>query len=267
MTISIHPPRAGRDYHRGNRRADGGLISIHPPRAGRDSNSVSAGRMSYNFNPPAPCGAGLYSFKPDSGTELFQSTRPVRGGTTESAAVDKQAQISIHPPRAGRDFNPVDFYREALLFQSTRPVRGGTLLNLHKLLHCLFQSTRPVRGGTRAEVTRHMPLRFQSTRPVRGGTAQPPSAFLCGAISIHPPRAGRDQKSPRNTPRAKISIHPPRAGRDDHCGAVRGNRYNFNPPAPCGAGPLLPRPPSEPFFISIHPPRAGRDMTDTYCRP
>ena len=56
-------------------------ISIHPPRAGRDSRA----------------GASLV----DAGK--FQSTRPVRGGTSKQEINHPLGIISIHPPRAGRD--------------------------------------------------------------------------------------------------------------------------------------------------------------------
>ena len=58
------------------------------------------------------------------------------------------ANISIHPPRAGRD----------AVVSTARGHFGG------------FQSTRPVRGGTRVFVIAKHIVRFQSTRPVRGGT-------------------------------------------------------------------------------------------------
>ena len=58
-TISTHPPRAGRDF----RRFAGWnttTISTHPPRAGRDAEGGAAAQQIFiNFNPPAPCGAGL----------------------------------------------------------------------------------------------------------------------------------------------------------------------------------------------------------------
>ena len=57
ITISIHPPLAGRDQ-RIRPLLLALAISIHPPLAGRDWTSRSScGRFSY-FNPPAPCGAG-----------------------------------------------------------------------------------------------------------------------------------------------------------------------------------------------------------------
>ena len=53
-----------------------------------------------------------------------------------------------------------------------------------------------------------------------------------------------------------ISIHPPHAGRT----AGR----DFNPPAPCGAGPWYVALDYRVQDISIHPPRAGRDKADLY---
>ena len=81
--ISIHPPHAGRDPETRSNLFNLECISIHPPHAGRDysppkrdllllifqstrpmrdgtcSNVVALHRITY-FNPPAPCGTGLY---------------------------------------------------------------------------------------------------------------------------------------------------------------------------------------------------------------
>ena len=58
LPISIHPPLAGRD---GIAAFDAQIheISIHPPLAGRDHLLQSARQARSDFNPPAPCGAGL----------------------------------------------------------------------------------------------------------------------------------------------------------------------------------------------------------------
>ena len=100
--ISIHPPRAGRDpepatagviddisIHPPHVERDIAIIgpsvlltiSIHPPRAGRDR-ALPAGRRPYShFNLPAPCGAGPNLYTVTTPKAIFQSTRPVRGGT------------------------------------------------------------------------------------------------------------------------------------------------------------------------------------------
>ena len=170
-----------------------------------------------HFNPPAPCGAGLSQ----------------RGHMRRAEA------FSIHPPRAGRDpchsLHPPNIKK----FQSTRPVRGGTLVCVHlfgrmrdfnppapcgagpdELIswwehECI--SIHPPRAGRDPILQNNLfgSCEFQSTRPVRGGT----SVFLL-LLSI-----------------LLISIHPPRAGRDHARKSARSNGRDFNPPAPCGAGP------------------------------
>ncbi len=55
------------------------------------------------------------------------SIHPPRAGRDFSShAAISSASISIHPPRAGRDGKTVFLTREEAEFQSTRPVRGGT---------------------------------------------------------------------------------------------------------------------------------------------
>ena len=117
ISISIHPPRAVID--------DARNISIHPPLAGRDCDPGAAHGDNDDFNPPAPCGAGLSRstrprrlehFNPPAPCgagllgsaageilEEFQSTRPLRGGTVLSPRYVYLMAISIHPPLAGRD--------------------------------------------------------------------------------------------------------------------------------------------------------------------
>ena len=59
-----------------------------------------------------------------------------------------------------------------------------------------------------------------------------------GVISIHPPLAGRDAVPLLVAVSVVISIHPPLAGRDFCDLMVQVIDCHFNPPAPCGAGPL-----------------------------
>ena len=55
------------------------------------------------FNPPAPCGAGPVFLQCFGYLRIFQSTRPLRGGTGENHVDYRDVYISIHPPLAGRD--------------------------------------------------------------------------------------------------------------------------------------------------------------------
>ena len=100
--ISIHPPLAGRDLV-AQVCEHGHVISIHPPLAGRDSAIGALSNTIGDFNPPAPCGAGRRRKYVRVTLPLFQSTRPLRGGTLQQLASALKDLISIHPPLAGRD--------------------------------------------------------------------------------------------------------------------------------------------------------------------
>ena len=197
---------------------------------------IGGGGVFY-FNPPAPCGAGQNSLDGVLMAAIFQSTRPVRGGTRYTEAPALSNRISIHPPRAGRDDEFIPESHERPLFQSTRPVRGGTAHDLSK--------------GSKDNISIHPPR--------AGRDAGFHGKDFRGLISIHPPRAGRDMcirqyKTPpkafqstrpvrggtsvdwRVNPVEQISIHPPRAGRDYFDNVGHMGILDFNPPAPCGAG-------------------------------
>ena len=147
-------------------------------------------------------------------------------------------RISIHAPRAGRDFFFFTHFLFLLAFQSTRPVRGATngdgkpnangCISIHapragrdapvimiNVLDPTFQSTRPVRGATRQFSMSRQAFIFQSTRPVRGATRTFGVTSRLFSISIHAPRAGRDREAWRHQLDA----------------------LHFNPRAPCGARP------------------------------
>ncbi len=174
------------------------------------------------MHPPAPCGAGR-----------------LRQGPGQ-----KDQKISIHPPRAGRDWDERRYSAQKAQFQSTRPVRGGTGIG-HVLLH-----------GRQ---------RFQSTRPVRGGTFHRDIARGKSSISIHPPRAGRDEATSPTQPITLVfqSTRPVRGGTSG-AGSAHTMYPDFNPPAPCGAGRLPGCIYLDKGGISIHPPRAGRDAHSIY---
>ena len=78
-------------------------ISIHPPHAGRDGRAVRSGQIQRDFNPPAPCGTGLPQTALAVVGPRFQSTRPMRDGTSRELVQAWSTRISIHPPHAGRD--------------------------------------------------------------------------------------------------------------------------------------------------------------------
>ena len=66
---------------------------------------------------------------PSSGRAADISIHPPRAGRDPEMRVCKRCgMISIHPPRAGRDVEDVLSLTPEQIFHSTRPVRGGTCI-------------------------------------------------------------------------------------------------------------------------------------------
>ena len=167
--ISIHPPRAGRDFF-GCDVTSGIPISIHPPRAGRDEQSHKLSRLrGISIHPPR-AGRDGGDWPVSDAAYRFQSTRPVRGGTTYAHIASGFGHFNPPAPCGAGRWQPVET-KQAILFQSTRPVRGGTIA-FSVGRYASIISIHPPRAG----------------RDVRW--------WVCtrkhGEISIHPPRAGRD---------------------------------------------------------------------------
>ena len=156
MRVSIHAPRAGRDFDEasgdftrylfqstrpargatdhdfeGVRRA---VVSIHAPRAGRDASPFAAWTSRSGFNPRAPRGARLDMFGTAAQQQGFNPRAP-RGARQDDGSVRL-------------------WFAE---FQSTRPARGATRARLPSArTWALFQSTRPARGATRLFVEKNV---------------------------------------------------------------------------------------------------------------
>ena len=214
------------------------------------------------FNPRAPYGARLPSTVSFRVPPVFQSTRPVRGRDLSARPVPVRHVVSIHAPRAGRDFAGWFWLMGYHAFQSTRPVRGATTL-------------RECRRN-RILVSIHAP---------RAGRDFRKADFAWGiSVSIHAPRAGRDLDAPchRHEHQRFQSTRPVRGATRRTC-IVGNSARGFNPRAPCGARPIWvqvllsccvfqsTRPVRGATVhlhrvrqlgqVSIHAPRAGRDGT------
>ena len=199
--------------------ADARIISIHPPRVGRDP-SHAGSRWAYrDFNPPSPCGEGRFP----------------------QLSADVGGLISIHPPRVGRDKNHIYSSYAIINFNPPSPCGEGRILTNEGDPWCLFQSTLPVWGGTvrRASVDVHDG--FQSTLPVWGGTiAGPESSSASDRFQSTLPVWGGTWFFVAGGGYRWISIHPPRVGRDAPRTSAPPSGRHFNPPSPCGEGPLSP---------------------------
>ena len=160
-----------------------GLLSSIRPSAG-----------STDFNPPTPCGVGPWDLETNAQSVQFQSTHPVRGGTTGESA---GAVLYI-------------------LFQSTHPVRGGTdgLLMLSLMLLYFNPPTPCGVGHGLCGSSCNTPY-FNPPTPCGVGPGRECYVNRSITISIHPPRAGWDLDIAKSFGgRGRISIHPPRAGWD-----------------------------------------------------
>jgi len=101
--VSIHAPRAGRDLGSFMGR---GLLGCFNPRAPRGARleRASHGRKVRGFNPRAPRGARHLPIFNHIVPQMFQSTRPARGATALLLRRGGREGVSIHAPRAGRDW-------------------------------------------------------------------------------------------------------------------------------------------------------------------
>ena len=127
QTISIHAPRAGRDAANDLPIWRSKVFQSTRPVRGATRRRWRSGCCGHcHFNPRAPCGARPAGGYSAGGWRSFQSTRPVRGATWLNMAQCEKVIISIHAPRAGRDWRPDLIVCDDLEFQSTRPVRGAT---------------------------------------------------------------------------------------------------------------------------------------------
>ena len=212
--ISIHPPRAGRDIKERLERLITIKISIHPPRAGRDLQILRCHSSWKNFNPPAPCGAGLTEIVVDSVKLQFQSTRPVRGGTGRPQRVTGTFPISIHPPRAGRDGQCETVRRGSHDFNPPAPCGAGLGLVMASTQRRYFNPPAPCGAGRCISAAARTLRNFNPPAPCGAGLVS--SGCRRWSDDFNPPApcgAGRQLKAMREQGWT-ISIHPPRAGRD-----------------------------------------------------
>ena len=191
--ISIHAPHAGRDAD--SQAVDFiNIISIHAPHAGRDGIGNCCARQIDFISIHAPhAGRDDDAFSNVPATNVFQSTRPMRGATRRSDRLQREPAISIHAPHAGRDHE----------FDSSQRTEQAD-----------FNPRAPCGARPAATFRPSTALPFQSTRPMRGATPDHRDQWLHHLISIHAPHAGRDGDRFSDYGKTYISIHAPHAGRD-----------------------------------------------------
>ena len=303
--VSIHAPRAGRDLvcltsvmAQGcfNPRAPCGArppflvwmtfcILFQSTRPVRGATVPCTGlRPPYHsFNPRAPCGARLIAFAISRLSFWFQSTRPVRGATLDIVLRALRLRVSIHAPRAGRDYGTLRFSEPRSSFNPRAPcgARRGVAGRPFRDGGVSIHAPRAGRDyDNRSEDCCH---RVSIHAPRAGRDSPYARVFVLSNVSIHAPRAGRDNYTQTSSVPTIVSIHAPRAGRDGSLFAFDSFLMCFNPRAPCGARRLAGKDPFRVFVfqstrpvrgatfeagyfdtpktVSIHAPRAGRDGT------
>ena len=194
-------------------------VSIHPPRVGRDYIRRWGDGVPRCFNPPSPCGEGRRKSKqPKTAPDWFQSTLPVWGGTHFSHPATWIFNVSIHPPRVGRDHCWGTPTCKRRCFNPPSPCGEGRL---------------------RLRVPGLIAHRFNPPSPCGEGLPSPVPLFPGSQVSIHPPRVGRDSLSVAAFFCRFLSFNPP-----SPCGEGPVQRpfsyppvcQRFNPPSPCGEG-------------------------------
>ena len=197
-----------------------------------------------------------------SASLAFQSTRPARGATGSRGPRRHAVRVSIHAPRAGRDYAPTGDGPTAPGFNPRAPRGARPSRTYSASAFVLFQSTRPARGATPRARCRRPGGGVSIHAPRAGRDTSPPATAKQGQVSIHAPRAGRDLSAAcRNLP-PDVSIHAPRAGRDLFAPQQFFKLCSFNPRAPRGA--RLSVPSADTLRSSFNPraPRGARHHTD-----
>ncbi len=128
-SISILAPLAGRDPLSP---PSGTLpaISILAPLAGRDLFRNSATGRCRNFNPRAPCGARRLATANLRLWFPFQSSRPLRGATSQKYRPLQNRGISILAPLAGRDPHRSDLDGRSHSISILAPLAGRDFTSL-----------------------------------------------------------------------------------------------------------------------------------------
>ena len=310
--ISIHAPRTGSDSRSArhswrkqhfNPRSPHGerqetdskspfFVHFNPrsPHGERRASASRATRRSSHFNPRSPHGERPTRIARYCCAELFQSTLPARGATTEFLSAPRDGEISIHAPRTGSDHGQLALDAGGVNFNPRSP-HGERHTGPHSTNKnaISFQSTLPARGAT-VQAYRDAPeyIQFQSTLPARGATFLLLRRRVCLPISIHAPRTGSDglgvtgfllskdfnPRSPHGERRnfltaisAATHFNPrsPHGERPRHLCQGRG-RGNFNPRSPHGERRRAVGIPDL-VQISIHAPRTGSDCFKSQGSP
>ena len=146
---------------------------------------------------------------------LFLSTLPAWGATTDLRPCERPFGISIHAPRVGSDYQ-VGLKPSTLVISIHAPRVGSDKSAVPRhATQLIFLSTLPAWGATFSCTLGAGPKQaFLSTLPAWGATRDAGLRLGLGNISIHAPRVGSDELNWCGFLLVCISIHAPRVGSD-----------------------------------------------------
>ena len=213
------------------------LISIHAPLAGCDIDDLIPYANNAKFQSTHPSrGATRAIWIPHSWRKYFNPRAPCGARQRQHDALLRQPLISIHAPRAGRDWSSGDKgCRHGISIHAPRAGRDILIEVDGKTVVISIHAPHAGRDEESVAMSRDKAI-FQSTRPMRGATNSSfQRYFFCHYFNPRAPCGARRRNCNSMGQVHKISIHAPHAGRD--CQAAHREPYctNFNPRAPCGA--------------------------------
>ena len=168
------------------------------------------------FNPRTPCGARRRSRTASATTGRISTHAPLAGRDVHLSALIRSAfWISTHAPLAGRDVDAGGVEGRTINISTHAPLAGRDRYQQQDQRARQYFNPRAPCGARHDDSTTEKPWtdKFQPTRPLRGATFRALWYKFGYSISTHAPLAGRD-----------------RVG-----GGGYGERWDFNPRAPCGA--------------------------------
>ena len=189
------------------------------------------------FQSTLPVWGGTYQVFGCLRAGAFQSTLPVWGGTLACTRNDISGQISIHPPRVGRDRLGTGCLPGGVDFNPPSPCGEGHVFQVPDAGKHHFNPPSPS-GEGRSSGTCFPPPAPDFNPPSPCGEGPAPFWAYTAPLYFNPPSPCGEGHLPQGKHGylVRISIHPPRVGRDFLPRTPESLIRHFNPPSPCGEG-------------------------------
>ena len=192
---------------------------------------------------------------------MFQSTRPMRGATSQQLLILFVADVSIHAPHAGRD--PLRLHLQSPVPRFNPRAPCGARHNHAESLYARYGFNPRAPCGARLSVPMlfSSPACFNPRAPCGARRAVLDMRRTVEAVSIHAPHAGRDYLSWKRFPvRSSFNPRAPCGARRHHS-ALASSVTVFQSTRPMRGATWYGSASLCSFQVSIHAPHAGRDSS------